>query len=117
MFLHKVKTEGLAHLSYVLGSAGEAAVFDPRRDFDIYLEIAAENGCRITHIFETHRNEDLISGAAVLADHTGATVHHGPHACLDGGLGRLHAAHEHGDHLRGRQSEDHGTGDAGTHRR
>lgn len=80
MFLHKVKTEGLAHLSYVLGSAGEAAVFDPRRDFDIYLEIAAENGCRITHIFETHRNEDLISGAAVLAEHTGATVHHGPNA-------------------------------------
>jgi hydroxyacylglutathione hydrolase len=37
MFLHKIKTEGLAHLSYVLGSAGEAAVIDPRRDYDIYL--------------------------------------------------------------------------------
>lgn len=80
MFLHKIKTEGLAHLSYVLGSAGEAAVIDPRRDYDIYLDIAAENGCRITHIFETHRNEDLISGAARLAEHTGATVHHGPNA-------------------------------------
>lgn len=80
MFVHKVKTDGLAHLSYVLGSAGEAAVIDPRRDYDIYLDIAAQNGCRITHIFETHRNEDLISGAALLAGHTGATVHHGPDA-------------------------------------
>ena len=80
MFLQKIKTQGLAHLSYVLGSTGEAAVVDPRRDFEIYLDIAARHGCRITHIFETHRNEDLISGAAELADHTGATVLHGPNA-------------------------------------
>lgn len=83
MFLEKIKTEGLAHLSYVLGSAGEAVVVDPRRDIDVYLNVAVEHGCRISHIFETHRNEDLISGSAQLAARTGAVVHHGPNAAGD----------------------------------
>ncbi|MEJ2604461.1 MAG: MBL fold metallo-hydrolase [Gammaproteobacteria bacterium] len=83
MFLEKVKTDGLAHLSWVLGSAGEAAVIDPRRDCSIYTDIALRHDCRITHIFETHRNEDLLSGAAVLAERTGATVFHGPNAAGD----------------------------------
>lgn len=80
MFVEKVKSEGLAHLSWVLGSDGEAVVIDPRRDCDVYTDIAARNGCRITHILETHRNEDLLSGAPVLAERTGATVLHGPNA-------------------------------------
>ncbi len=83
MFVEKVKSEGLAHLSWVLGSDGEAAVIDPRRDCDVYTDIAANNGCRVTRIFETHRNEDLLSGAAVLAERTGATVFHGPNAAGD----------------------------------
>jgi hydroxyacylglutathione hydrolase len=78
MFIEKIKSEGLAHLSYLIGSGGEAAVVDPRRDCDLYVEMAAASGCRITHIFETHRNEDLLSGAAILAGLAGATVHHGP---------------------------------------
>ncbi len=40
--------------------------------------MACQKGCRNTDIFETHRNEDLISGAPILAPITGATVHHGP---------------------------------------
>ncbi len=83
MFIEKVKSDGLAHLSWVFGSEGEAAVVDPRRDCDIYREIAAANGCRITHILETHRNEDLLSGAAILADRTGAVVFHGPNPAGD----------------------------------
>lgn len=83
MFLEKVKSEGLAHLSWVIGNGGEAAVVDPRRDCDVYVEIAAGNGCRITHILETHRNEDLVSGSSVLAERTGATVWHGPDAAGD----------------------------------
>jgi hydroxyacylglutathione hydrolase len=79
MFVEKVKSEGLAHLSYVLGSGGQAAVIDPRRDCEIYVDLAARHGCRITHVFETHRNEDLLSGAAILGEQTGAPVHHGPH--------------------------------------
>lgn len=80
MFIEKIKTEGLAHLSYVVGSDGDAAVIDPRRDFTTYIDIAVRNGCRISRIFETHRNEDLLSGASELARLTQATVCHGPNA-------------------------------------
>lgn len=78
MLLEKIKTPGLAHLSYLVGSGGQAAVIDPRRDCAIYVEKARAAGLEITHIFETHRNEDLVSGAPILADMTGATVLHGP---------------------------------------
>jgi len=78
MLLEKIKTPGLAHLSYLIGSGGKAAVIDPRRDCAIYIEKARAAGLEITHIFETHRNEDLVSGAPILADMTGATVLHGP---------------------------------------
>jgi len=80
MFLKTIKSEGLAHLSYLFGADGVAAVIDPRRDCEIYIEEARARGCRITHVLETHRNEDLLSGAPVLAALTGAAVHHGPHA-------------------------------------
>ncbi|GAF52902.1 LOW QUALITY PROTEIN: metallo-beta-lactamase family protein [Psychrobacter sp. JCM 18900] len=77
MLLEKIKTPGLSHLSYLVGSGGQAAVIDPRRDCAIYVEKARAAGLEITHIFETHRNEDLVSGAPILAAMTGATVLHG----------------------------------------
>ena len=76
MLLEKIKTPGLSHLSYLVGSGGQAAVIDPRRDCAIYVEKA--RALQITHIFETHRNEDLVSGAPILATLTGASVLHGP---------------------------------------
>lgn len=85
MFLEKVKSEGLAHLSYVLGDGGEAVVVDPRRDWHVYLEIAAREGARITRIFETHRNEDYVIGSRDLARATGAEILHG--RALDFGYG------------------------------
>jgi hydroxyacylglutathione hydrolase len=83
MFIEKIKSDGLAHLSYLVGSNGDAAVIDPRRDCGVYVEVATRNDCRITHIFETHRNEDLLSGAAALAERTGSKVFHGPNAAGD----------------------------------
>lgn len=80
MFIEKIKTPGLAHLSYVVGDKGKACVIDPRRDCDIYIEVAKRNNCRIASILETHRNEDLVSGAPILAEMTGAAVHHGSHS-------------------------------------
>ena len=80
MFLEKIKTTGLAHLSYIFGDGGDACVIDPRRDIEKYIEIARNEGCIITTILETHRNEDLVSGSSILAEHTGATIYHGPHA-------------------------------------
>ena len=78
MIVEKIKSEGLAHLSYLIGDAKEAAVIDPRRDCETYVERAHALGLQITHIFETHRNEDLVSGAPALSEMTGAPVHHGP---------------------------------------
>ena len=77
MILEKIKSDGLAHLSYFLGDEDEAVVIDPRRDCEVYLDIAAREGMRITHIFETHRNEDYVVGSLDLARLSGAAIHHG----------------------------------------
>lgn len=77
MFLEVVRSEGLGHLSYIFGDGGEAAVVDPRRDCDIYVDIAYREGARITHIFETHRNEDYVIGSLDLASRTEARILHG----------------------------------------
>ncbi|MFW6387514.1 MAG: MBL fold metallo-hydrolase, partial [Thermodesulfobacteriota bacterium] len=77
MFIEKVKSEGLAHLSYIVGDGDEAIVVDPRRDCNVYVEIADREGVQIKHIFETHRNEDYIIGSRDLARRTGASIHHG----------------------------------------
>src|ERR1700751_6033362 len=69
----------LAHASYMLASEGEAVVFVPQRDVDIYLKAADEQGVRIRHIFETHLHADFVSGHRELADRTGATIYIGPH--------------------------------------
>lgn len=77
MILEKVKSPGLAHNSYFIGSGSTAAVIDPRRDTRIYLDLALTHGMKIKYILETHRNEDYISGSLKLADNTQATVYHG----------------------------------------
>lgn len=77
MILETIKSDGLAHLSYILGDGDEAIVIDPRRDCGVYLDIAAREGMRITHIFESHRNEDYVIGSLDLARLSGAVIHHG----------------------------------------
>ena len=63
-----IQTEGLAEISYLIGDdeEGIAAVFDPRADVDVYLELARAKNVAITHIFETHIHADLVSGAREL---------------------------------------------------
>jgi hydroxyacylglutathione hydrolase len=77
MFLNTVRSENLAHLSYIFGDQGKAAVIDPRRDCDLYLDIAYAEGAKILYIFETHRNEDYVIGSLELARSTGAQIYHG----------------------------------------
>jgi hydroxyacylglutathione hydrolase len=77
MFVEKVHSAYLGHISYILGHGGEAAVIDPRRDCGVYVDMARAQGCAITRIFETHRNEDYVTGSRELARRTGATIHHG----------------------------------------
>jgi hydroxyacylglutathione hydrolase len=78
MLFQTIKSEIVSHLSYVVASKGEAFVLDPRRDCDIYIEIAQSWGAKIKDIFETHRNEDYVVGSIELSKLTGAKIHHGP---------------------------------------
>jgi len=77
MIVKQIKSEGIAHHSYFIGASGRAVVVDPRRDVDVYLRLAESSGLNITHIFETHRNEDYVIGSLELADATGAGIFHG----------------------------------------
>ncbi len=70
----------LAHASYMLASGGVAAVVDPQRDIDIYLQAADEHGVKIAHIFETHLHADFVSGHKELAQRTGARIYIGGRA-------------------------------------
>src|SRR5215813_11551252 len=64
----------LAHASYMVESEGTAAVIDPQRDVDIYIDLAKEKGLRIEHVIETHLHADFVSGHHELADRTGARI-------------------------------------------
>ena len=61
----------------MIGSGGRVAVIDPRRDVAEYVDVARAQDLKITHIFETHRNEDYVIGSRELADLTGAEIYHG----------------------------------------
>ncbi len=77
MFFELVYDKSLAQASYVIGcqAGGIAAVIDPKRDVDTYLQIAKANNMKITHIFETHIHADFLSGARELAALTGAEMY------------------------------------------
>jgi len=66
---------GLGHLSTLLvdEASGSAAVVDPRRDVDVYLEAARQDDLTITQVIETHLHNDYVSGGRDLAALTGAT--------------------------------------------
>lgn len=64
----------LAHGSYLIGSAGEAAVIDPQRDVDQYIVAAEKAGLTIKYIFETHLHADFVSGHKELSERTGADI-------------------------------------------
>ena len=101
MFLHRVVVEGLAHHSFVVacGRTREAAVIDPRRDVDVYLEIARQHGLHLVYAIETHIHADFVSGARELAQSSvrticgpGSSLQFDAHEVIDGevlGLGDL----------------------------
>ncbi|PYQ47851.1 MAG: MBL fold metallo-hydrolase, partial [Acidobacteria bacterium] len=64
----------LAHASYLIGDGGEAAVVDPQRDVDQYIDEAAREGLRIRYVIETHLHADFVSGHRELAARTGAQI-------------------------------------------
>jgi hydroxyacylglutathione hydrolase len=70
----------LAHASYYIGSEGEAAVIDPQRDVQEYLDEAEANGQTIKYVIETHLHADFVSGHIELAGKTGAQIVYGSRA-------------------------------------
>jgi hydroxyacylglutathione hydrolase len=84
LIFETIPTEGLAEISYLVGDdeEGTAAVFDPRPDVEVYVELARAKNVAITHVFETHIHADLVSGAREL--------------CARVGTAKIYASHEGG---------------------
>ncbi len=78
MFIKQLYTGCLSEAAYYIESNGEAAVIDPLRDIDAYLQLANERKTRIKYIFETHFHADFVSGHLDLANATGAPIVYGP---------------------------------------
>jgi rhodanese-related sulfurtransferase len=72
----------LAHASYLVAdeSSGIAAVVDPQRDVEQYLEDARRLECRVGHVFLTHFHADFVAGHLELREREGATIHLGARA-------------------------------------
>jgi hydroxyacylglutathione hydrolase len=94
MKLTTIKSEGLAHRSYLLSDGEEAVVIDPRRDSQTYLRQAEKTCAKIKYILETHRNEDYVTGSLELQNMTEAEIGHskalpfkyGEHRLADGDI-------------------------------
>ncbi len=75
MLIQSFYADALAHISYLLIGDKNAAVIDPKRDVDDYIEEAKKQGVKITHIFITHSHADFVSGHLDLAKKTGAKIY------------------------------------------
>ena len=78
MYIQQLYTGCLSEAAYYIESNGEAAVIDPLRDIDEYLQIANERKASIKYIFETHFHADFVSGHLDLSNATGAPIVYGP---------------------------------------
>ncbi len=80
MFIKQFYTNCLSEAAYYIESKGEAAIIDPLRDTEAYLDLARERGAKIKYIFETHFHADFVSGHLDLSQKTGAPIIFGPNA-------------------------------------
>lgn len=71
-----ITSPGIAHSSYFFADKGEAFVVDPRRDANVYFDLAKDACADIIYIFETHRNEDYVIGSLELQNLTSAEIVH-----------------------------------------
>jgi glyoxylase-like metal-dependent hydrolase (beta-lactamase superfamily II)/rhodanese-related sulfurtransferase len=72
--IEKYYLECLSHASYVLYSGQEAAIVDPQRDVEMYIEYLKDNNLTLKYILETHLHADFVSGHIELAERTGAGI-------------------------------------------
>jgi glyoxylase-like metal-dependent hydrolase (beta-lactamase superfamily II)/rhodanese-related sulfurtransferase len=80
MKVQQIYTGCLAHAAYYLESNGEAAIFDPLREVQPYIDRAKRDNADIKYVFETHFHADFVSGHIDLAKKTGAKIVFGPTA-------------------------------------
>lgn len=78
MFIKQLYTSCLSQASYYIESEGVAAVVDPLRDIDGYLQLAKERNASIKYVFETHFHADFVSGHLDLAQQTNSQIIYGP---------------------------------------
>ena len=76
--VEQIYTNCLAHGAYYIESQGEAAIIDPLREVQPYVDLAASRGTRIKYVLETHFHADFVSGHVDLARQTGAQIIYGP---------------------------------------
>src|SRR5678815_336586 len=76
MYFQRFYDAKLSQASYMIGCqlTGDAVVVDPNRDVQQYIDAAAREGLRVTHVTETHIHADFVSGARELAARTGAQL-------------------------------------------
>lgn len=89
MIVEKICTPLLDHYSYMIASEGDAFVLDPRRDVDVYLKLARKHNVVIKGVFETHRNEDIVTGGPLLAELADAPLYRSAHDDLPYETGTL----------------------------
>ncbi|MBP7512296.1 MAG: MBL fold metallo-hydrolase [Bacteroidia bacterium] len=80
MYIQQLYTNCLAEAAYYIESNGEAAIIDPLRETDPYIDLAESRGAKIKYVFETHFHADFVSGHIDLARKTGAQIVYGPTA-------------------------------------
>lgn len=80
MKVEQIYTGCLAEAAYYIESDGEAAIIDPLRETQPYIERAEEDGAKIKYVLETHFHADFVSGHLDLAKKTGAKIVYGPTA-------------------------------------
>jgi glyoxylase-like metal-dependent hydrolase (beta-lactamase superfamily II)/rhodanese-related sulfurtransferase len=78
MFVQQLYTGCISEAAYYIESNGIAAIIDPLRDIDAYLQLAKQRNATIQYIFETHFHADFVSGHLDLAAATGASIVYGP---------------------------------------
>jgi len=83
MTVEQLYTNCLSEAAYFIASDGEAAVIDPLRDYQVYIDKAEKAGVKIKYVFETHFHADFVSGHIDLAKKTGAQIIYGPLAKTD----------------------------------
>jgi hydroxyacylglutathione hydrolase len=80
MKVEQLYTGCLAEAAYYIESNGEAAIIDPLREVDQYIEMANKRGAKIKYVLETHFHADFVSGHIDLAEKIGAMIVYGPTA-------------------------------------